>query len=246
MTKFRQIALFLFLISWALSSCSNPFGSLGNRDIELTPEDYEEAALMALALSGEMVAPDSLYNQVLEELAGIRSTYGDSYGSIQHTRFRPPWVPGNLIISFDSTAAQMAADGEYHAWDQLNEQYQVTEIDTFSIRYGWVLLHFNEKYHPRRLAEKYEVLPGVRYAEPNRLGGDFSNVYPRLTSRGITYLFREGWGDCPSGCISNLYWYFDTEWNRPVLRGYWNPQNNPEEPYWWNEAKQNVESYSKW
>jgi hypothetical protein len=246
MIQVRQITLLLFLIFWALSSCSNPFGSLGNRDIELTPEDYEEAALMALALSGELVAPDSLYNQVLEELPGIRSTYGDSYGSIQRIRFRAPWVPGMLIIGFDSTTAQMVDDGEYHAWDQLNGQYQVTEIDTFSIRYGYVVLHFNEKYHPRRLAEKYEVLPGVRYAEPNRLGGDFSNVYPRLTTQGITYLFREGWGDCPSGCISNLYWYFDAEWHHPVLIGYWDPQNSPKEPNWWHEAEQNIESYYRY
>lgn len=246
MTKVRPIALLLLLISLALSNCSNPFDALGNRDIELTPEDYEEAAHMALALSGELVAPDSLYNQVLEELAGIRSTYGDRIGPIQRIRFKLPWVPGNLILSFDSTTAQMVADGEYHAWDQLNQQYQVTEIDTFSINYGWVLLYFNEKYHPRRLAEKYEILPGVIYTEPNRIIGDSSRIYPRLTLRGITYLFREGMGDCPSGCIVNLYWYFDTEWNRPVLIGYWDPHNNPKEPFWWNEAEQNIESYYRY
>lgn len=246
MTQVRPIALLLFMILWTLSNCSNPFGALGNRDIELTPEDYEEATLIALALSGELVAPDSLYNQVLEELAGIRSTYGGSIGPIQHIRFIPPWAPGRLYIDFDSASAQMVADGEYHAWDQLNQQYQVTEIDTFSIRYGYVMLHFNEKYHPLRLTEKYEVLPGVRYAGPDRPGGDFSNVYPRLTSNGITYLFRKGWGDCPCGCLANLYWYFDTEWHRPVLIGHWDPQNNPKEPYWWNEAEQNIRSYYKY
>lgn len=246
MTQVRKTALLLFLIAWALSSCSNPFGPLGNRDIELTVEDYEEASLIALALSGELVAPDNFYNQVLEELAGIRSTYGGSYGPIQRIRFRPPWVPGNLILTFDSAAAQMVADGEYHAWDQLNGQYQVTEIDTFSIRNGWVLLYFNEKYHPRRLAEKYDVLPGVTYAEPNQIIGDSSNIYPRLTVHGITYLIREGSGDCLSGCINNLYWYFDTEWNHPVLIGYWDPQNDPKDPYWWHEAEQNIKLYYKY
>ena len=242
MLRVRQIVLLLLLVSCILASCSSPFG---NRNIDLTAEDYKEAELIALCLSGELVAPNNLYNQVLEDLADIRSTYGDSFGSIQRIRFRSPWVAGNLIISFDSSAAQMVADGEYHAWNQLNEQFQVTDIDTSSIKYQWVLLTFNDRYHPRRVAEEYKDLPGVRYAEPNGIMGDFSNIYPKESLRGITYLFREGSGDCPSGCIFNLYWYFVPEWNRPMLRGYWDPQQESKEPYWWNEAKKNIESYYK-
>jgi hypothetical protein len=241
-----KIAFLLTLLFYLVINCSNPFSSLTDLDIELTPEDYVEAELIALCLSGELVAPDDIWDQVLRDLADIRSTHGDTFGSILSIRFSPPWIVGNLIIGFDSSTAQMVANGDYNAWNQLNESYQVTEIDTRSIRYDWVLVHFKDRLHPRRLAEMYEVLPGVAYAEPNGIMGDRSNIYPRQTFRGITYLFREGWGDCPSGCIYNIYWYFVIEWNRPTFFGQWNPQENPREPDWWNEAKQNIDLYHKW
>lgn len=247
MDKIRQLAILLGLISFLVISCNNPFGPPGGREFELTAEDYEEANLIALCLSGEITAPDDLSHRVLDDLASIRSEFGDMFESLQRIRFSPPWVPGCLLVGFDSATAQKVASGEYHDWDELNQKYQVKEINTSSIRNNWVVIYFKDKLHPRRLSELYEVLPGVRYAEPNGIGGDFSNIYPRETlAHGMTYLFREGWGDCPSGCIYNQYWYFPIYAFNPLIIRYWNPDEDPKAPSWWDEAKQNIELYHSW
>jgi hypothetical protein len=241
-----RIIILLSLLSFLLVSCSNPHNSLSKLDIELTAEDNEEAELIALCLSGELVSPYSLSNQVLMDLANIRSAYGDKFEPIQRIRFGPPWVPGCLLVGFDSSTAEMVANGEYHAWDWLNIKYQVTEIDTMDIRNNWIVLYFKDKLHPQRLSELYTVLPGITYAEPNGFYGDFSNVYPRQIMGGISYLFREGWGDCPCGCTNNRYWYFVVELNRHRFIGYWFPDEDPIMPPWWEEAKRNIDQFRLW
>jgi hypothetical protein len=87
------------------------------------------------------------------------------------------------------------------------------------------------------------VLPGVEVTSPNFIAGDWSNVYARQTQDGLTYLFRKGWGDCPSGCIYSEYWYFSFDGDQPVFVGHWAPTVEPEEPDWWEEARLNKENY---
>ncbi len=236
----------LSLLSLVLVSCSNPYSSLSKHDFELTSEDNEEAELIALCLSGEIVAPDNLCDQVLMDLANIRSAFGDKFEPIKSIRFRPPWVAGCLFVGFYSSAAEMVANGEYHAWDELNMEYQVTEIDTTDISNNWVIMYFKDKLNPRHLSGLYAGLQGVRYAEPNMWFGGSYNVYPRQTMRGISYLFSEGWGDCPSGCIHHRYWYIVVELNRPIFIGYWFPDEDPVKPPWWREAKWNIDLFRLW
>jgi hypothetical protein len=232
----------LILLLYLVASCSNPFGK---QDTDFTPKDNEEAELIALYLSEELIAPNSLYNQVLKNLAAIRSTFGDDFEPINHISFTPPWIAGCLIIRFDDTTAQKIANDEYHAWDELNEKYQVTDTTDIS-PLGTIALYFEGRLHPWRLAELYVNLPGVVYTELNYRIGDFPNIYPRQTITGITYLFRNAWGDCPDGCIENEYWYFIFEGCHPIFIGHWAAYENPEEPNWWNEAKQNRELFYEW
>ena len=209
-----------------------------------TPKADEEAELIALCLSGELVAPDGLYEQVRRDLAGIRATFGDTSEWINQIKFLPPWVPGNLLIGFDETAFQLIRDGQYHAWDSLNQQYQATDMDTIPFSSGGVvLLMFQGRLHPWRLVELYEDLPGVWAIHPNGRIGDWSSVYARQASGGMTYLFRHGWGDCPSGCIYSEFWYFRVDDNWPMFVGHWVPHEEPNVPEWWEEARLNREHY---
>ncbi len=241
-----RIIILLSLLSLVLVCCSNPYSSLSKHDFEFTSEDNEEAELIALCLSGELVAPDNLYDLVLMDLENIRTAFGNKFEPIKSIRFRPPWVAGCLLVGFDSSTAEMVANGEYHAWDELNMEYQVTEIDTTSIRNNWVILYFKDKLNPRHLSGLYSGLQGVRYAEPNMRFGGSSNVYPGQTMRGISYLFNEGWGDCPSGCMHHRYWYIVVELNRHIFIGYWFPDEDPVKPPWWREAERNIDQFRLW
>ena len=55
--------------------------------------------------------------------------------------------------------------------------------------------------------------------EPNR-GGDGNLIYAfQHPQGGFALVFVRGSGDCPSGCISHEYWYFDTVVCIPLLLG---------------------------
>lgn len=223
-----------------------------------TLKENEEAELIALCLAGEIIAPGDLYNQVKNDLEAIRSSFGDEYEIANRTElrieFRAPWVPACLSVAFNSTAAQQVADGRYDAWDELNNRYNVTEIELypfFSRDRPWVTLHFGCRLHPSILAEKYEVLPDVEYAEPSgRMFLEFaSHIYPRQTEAGITYLFEtwiSNW-DFPDEYYKSGYWYFSVEDGQPAFIGHYNPYVvDNAEPIWWAEARMNIEQYDEW
>ena len=241
MFKYCRIILAAILVLPLIIGCSK---STKTECPPLTPRANEEAELVALCLSGELVAPNGLYEQVRRDLAAIRATFGDTFELINQIRFSPPWVPGNLMLGFDETAFQLLRDGQYHAWDDLNQQYEVTDMDTVPFTSGGVvLLIFQRRLHPWRLAKLYEDLPGVWTVSPNHIIGDWSNVYARQTWEGMTYLFRRGWGDCPSGCIYSEYWYFRVDDNWPMFVGHWVPHQQSNVPEWWEEARLNREHY---
>lgn len=244
--NFWRIAFFLVLLSFLLVGCYNPLG-LFKKSHHYTAEDIMEAKVIALCLSEDITAPDGLCHRVLKDLADIRSSCGDNFTQINTIRFRAPWVPSCIIIGFESGISRLVANGQYNAWDELNKQYQVSEINLRSIEYNWVVLSFKGQLHPRRLSELYAKLPGVKYAEPNGKIGDGSTIYPSSqTMSGLTYLFKNGEGDCPAGCTSNEYWYFVAyESREAIFIGYWNPQKDPKKPDWWSDAEWNIEQYRK-
>lgn len=241
-TSLRRTAFWLSLsfLTVFVYSCR-----LTDENLSFAPEDQEEAELIALCLSGDLEAPDSLYSLILSNLGAVRSKFGERFEAINRIRFKPPWVESCIIIGFDEGTYQLVKSGEYDAWDELNSEYQVTEIDARIL--SAAVLYFKGVLHPRRLSEFYRGLPGVRYVEPNHFIGDFSNVYPRQTLQGMTYLFRNAWGDCPAGCISSEYWYFRVSGTGGVsFVGYWAFHLNDKPPSWWFEAEKNIELYRKW
>jgi hypothetical protein len=202
---------------------------------------------MALCLSGDLRPPGSLSYRVQTDLTMIRADFGEQHPIVDTLTFIPPWVPSCIMIGFDEASAQQVLNDEYRAWDSLNQEYGVNEISKDLL--DWIhvaVLYFDGILHPKRLGALYGPLPGVRYVEPNGRIGDWSNIYPRLEGEQITYLFRHGWGDCPSGCIHDEYWYFTFEEGLPAFRGTWNPHQTPEEPEWWTEAARNEEGYRNW
>jgi hypothetical protein len=88
-------------------------------------------------------------------------------------------------------------------------------------------------------------LDGVRYAEPNGFVGDWSNVYPWRLDEGMSYLWRDAWGDCPAGCINSRFWYFRVTDAGIEYVGTFDKWVDPEPP-WWGEAKSAYFRYRNW
>ena len=203
----------------------------------------EEARLMALSLSREIQPPQALAREIETHLEQVRAQYSAIDTIINALSYRPPWVPSRILLGVDAATIQQIKEGTYRAWDALNLKYQHSET---KIHASFVVLSFDGILHPRSLANLYADLPGVQYAEPDGYVGDSPNIYPRSTPNGLTYLFRYAWGDCPAGCIYSKYWYFAITDTGPQLIGAWTPQDQPAQPTWWPDAKENIDLYRSW
>jgi len=236
----------LLLLALIIFSCKRSTSPIikppDNPDEWETPRANREAEEAALWLSDSLIAPEYLYNKILYLLAAIREKYGEEIPQVQIT-FTPPWVTSQLLLVLTEEAIQQIRAGEYHNLDYLNSALRLTSMDTTLLRAGpIVLLIFEGRLHPKRLAELYEPVPSVIYAGPNQRGGDRSNVYPWIIGGGLSYLFREAWGDCPSGCIYSCYWYFEVTSSGIEYVGAWDPALEPE-PDWWERAKRGMYHY---
>jgi len=250
--KMRSISLFCLTIFLCLILANyderSPVRS--NSDLNSTPMENEEAELAALWLSGELVAPEYLYNKIRDDLDLIRSTWQDSVSEVEII-FNPYWQSSYLSFGFYQNTYDSILSGDYHAWDSLNEVYHVNNM-SFIDEITHVSLHFEGKLNPIVLVDIYAGLPGTRYIHSGATVGD----YPMLlifNARGkLKYFFRNAWGDCPAGCIYSTYNYFEVVDDSAIHRGAWYPET-PEDydnaPIWFDTvlmARDNYFQYNSW
>lgn len=178
-----------------------------------------DAELLALEISGALLPPTELYEQVYNDLTTIRQAYPEM-NEIYH---RPSWIPGELIVGFTEEAWQQIKNGEYQGLDELNSEYGLLQIkDTFST---YMLLEFEERYNPEYLAPLYTAAEGVTGAEPNQFIANESDIQAAIPD----YTFSFGWKDCPSGCIYHHYWAFTViDGTVTLVNEYGDPLPNPE------------------
>jgi hypothetical protein len=157
-----------------------------------------DAELLALEISGALLPPPELYEQVYYDLTAIRQAYPDM-NEIHHLS---RWVLGELIVGFTEEAWEEIQNGEYHGFDELNSEYGPLEMKALFSTY--MLLEFEERYNPEYLAPLYAAAEGVTSARPNSLGGEGSDIEASMPD----YTFNLAWGDCLSGCIFHHYWEF--------------------------------------
>ncbi|UCF04737.1 MAG: hypothetical protein JSV33_12550 [bacterium] len=225
------ISIYIMLPFFGCSSTTDCSGDC-EPDI-ITERQYEEAELIALFLSGEITAPETLTVHILNDLRAIRYRYGNRHVPILTVPFVPPAPPSCFYITFDDTTTQKIEGGTYHAWDSLNATYGLNEVRP--VFGGDFNLYFDGRLNPWRLIEFYETLPGFVTAHVCPRIGDSPNIYPHRTLDCFYYLFRDAWGDCLSGCIFSEFWFYKVEEYVPSFIGHWDPQEDPEEPEWWPE-----------
>lgn len=206
-------------------------------------QDSIEAREFATWYSGELLPSDSLVFKLLYNLNYLRSVYGDSFSVLDTwNRFLAPWVIGQLVVRFDSTTASLINNNEYTGWDSIEVTLRPDSVLKYPDRFGIALFGFDEYYNPRRLAEIYETLPGVIWAEPN--GIDFDGLsgfpfFPGVSNNELTYLYPFLPG------ITHYYLYFKFIGGEPQHIGTWDIINEPEPP-WWQEAKKNIDWFNDW
>lgn len=128
-----------------------------------------------------------------------------------------------ILIGGDGDTLASMRTGTYTAWDDLNCLYDLDSIRFLSdFRPRYVTLRSQYKLNPLRLAGAYSRLPGVRYAEPDRISGDGPGIHVYGYGETLDYIFRDAWGDCPAGCMEEHFWGFRSIAGHVQYLGEWN------------------------
>jgi hypothetical protein len=243
----RLIALLLWVALLVMSlSCSDvpcepdpdPLQGIKEK-LAQTPRADKEAEEMALWLSGELVAPETLYTQLRDAVSVLRSAYAD-YPEVQMIRFVLPFETSRIGLKLDTAAAARYLNGEYNDWDSLNALFGVETIEevfeSHFLHFRSLTIRFSGRLHPQLLADVYSQLPGVEWAYPSYWTNDSSNLYPWKQSSAWTFLLRKGWTDCWNSCQDNHFWYFRVRSAEVELVGDFRLIRDPL-PGWWSEGR---------
>lgn len=249
----KKYIIFFFSLAVLLVSCDDkslsPTVPKGP-DFSSTPMENEEAELAALHLSGKLVAPLPLYEQIKEELELIRETWSDSIVHV-NILFDPYWKVSKIRIYVDSSTYDSMKSNQYQHWDSLNDYYRIDTIvlGNYSfIDQQWANLYFEGRLNPILLVDKYAGLPGFIYVNsvvtfPIGGGPILVLLRDRLT---IKYFFSYAYGDCPSGCLNSEIYYFTIDKGEPIYHGLWKRtifEPHPTPPKWADTATEAFKQY---
>lgn len=240
--------LLLFGIYLGLSCDKNTTSSEAEiNPLDSTPRENAEAEWAALFLSGELVAPDSVYNKVLLGLNQLQEFYASSVPEVRISFYYPTYY-SDISIMLDDSARDLVRSGDYIAWDSLNQFYGVTQVDTLSIDHYFVAtIRFSGRLNTSLVCANYNSLPGVWYADAAASqAGDRPKKYITLKNGLLSFLIRNAWGDCPAGCPYSHYFYFKQTNDSMVYVGDWNPQTTETPPEWWDEADDMFYEYAEY
>jgi hypothetical protein len=203
-----------------------------------SPRSDVEAELMALWITGKVVAYRTDYDRIRNSLARVRSEYGDSIPFLNLQQFVYPMSESAIPVFLDSSAVVQFRDGEYSDWDSLNTLYRLSDTDTSQLgSQGFIYLTFEPRLNPWLLLEYYRDLPSITAAGADIRKGDRPNVYPWFDGDDETFLFRKALGDCDGGCEYNKFWYFRVVGTTIEYMGEYAPDDGDPVPAWWGEAK---------
>ena len=196
-----------------------------------------EAEYLAVEITGELRPPVRLADQIQADLAAIRSAFPD----FADVRVLPDWMPGEVLAGLTASAYSDFKHGSFTGFDHLYATLGIPE--TRAHDFGqWVHLQFGQVYHGVRLAELFQPVSGVRYAEPNGIAGDGNDIVARLDR---TYTFSRGFGDCPAGCIYRESWNF-TVTDDAVFQGTLAEQTQPVSGDFNDDGAVDAADYTVW
>ncbi len=171
-----------------------------------TPRADENLELLALSVSGTVVARQDIYDRVVHDLSAIRAFHPE----VRDIAYRPRDGGKSLILGVDAATSAAIDAGTYHDWDGLNARWHLVERGYLIESAHVLLLEFPGIYDMGAVGQDYAGLRGVTCAEPNIIGGDGSTICLTLEGDWYRYVFDRATGDCPAGCTIHHEFGFST------------------------------------
>ncbi len=157
-----------------------------------------EAEMLAMALTGQLRAPDAQYARILQNLALIRVLYPGLVDVIDD----PDYVPNKLMV-------KLVAGQPLDEYQALNACYLVTnEHHLFG---DWWVLTFCDNLNAVALGPVYTALAAVQYADPDYYIGMDDQITVQVLPSRYRYSIDDGFWDCFDGCDCHRYWVIDVD-----------------------------------
>lgn len=158
-----------------------------------------------------------------EELEGVLARIRDAYPAVAHIRPWESYVAGRVTVTPEPTlrdAIQALIPDErglvsfvtgFTTFDDLNarlglrgiHRLKLTSINTLVLS-----LCFDDHLNVPAAATAYRDLEGVLSAKPSLLLGDGPDIEAMRSGETWYVVFRDAWGDCPSGCTEGELFFF--------------------------------------
>ena len=197
-----------------LTGVEADLASLGYLRKGLPDRPYVNAERAAVFYSGELYAPEELYQTLASDArqAAPYLPYATSEDGVNTAAcgpvLREPWVVGTISLRADTATYEAMRAGSYHDWDRLNEAVGVYGITYGTRRPGgtaWVSLGFSRRLHTQRVARMYGTLPGIRGTETQPWSTDYGEGFVHFEPQSRTYYHRLGSGICTDTCTSYVW-----------------------------------------
>lgn len=152
-------------------------------------------------VSGELRAPDEVYDRVVRDLQLIR----DRYPVLSAVVDGPDFVPENLLLRLDP-------EKPWTGYEEMNAFYQVVNVRPSTIIPEIHRLTFCDGLNARVLELIYESLHEVLYAGPNWWTGFPDRISVEELGETYRYTFWDGY-NCFDGCGCFRTWEIDVEYD---------------------------------
>jgi hypothetical protein len=97
--------------------------------------------------------------------------------------------------------------------DAILARYDLSFTGAHILYQGDVLITLEsaEAVNIAALAPLFRGFAGVKYSEPDAMGGDGNDIEGAVDGSRVVLAYSVGTGDCPSGCIHRRYYRFAVE-----------------------------------
>lgn len=161
-------------------------------------QDVSEAEQIALESSGELLPQTDLVQRIQKDLQSIRSKF-PQVADVKHSQ---KWQPGKLIVH------KVNKD----TLDTINKSVYGPLTSRPIFQDTIYVVEFTKPYNPEILAKRLEKELGIGNASPDGIIGSSSGITLTSDPSGTnTYVFYQGSGDCPAGCINKTYYTFTVD-----------------------------------
>ena len=223
------ISIFILLISFSINGCGDSAGDEVLIEEEAAPlvvtmidgrgpytkrSDAEILADQILQRETEDFFFDTAQrNQLIEEIRQVLSAIRAAYPPMNEIHAEENANPGVLVVSlerdFYEIVENMLQDKQgpfrfetgYAEFDALNAKLGVQVVKLGPARSRSLIFLFDERLNLRVASEAYLMVEGVEYAYSHGPLGISADIEAFKQAGTWYFIFLNGWGDCPAGCI---------------------------------------------